>query len=66
MGVLQECNGTFSTALLENRTFYLISRDHNQPIKRPEFNEVLYKKDYVGLRKRQDYAVLILRTSYHF
>ena len=33
-------NGTFSIALLENGTFYLISRDHNQPIKRPEFNEV--------------------------
>ena len=38
-----ECNGTFSIALLENGTFYLLSRDHNQPIKRPEFNEVLYK-----------------------
>ena len=33
----------FSIALLENGTFYLISRDYNQPIKRPEFNEVLYK-----------------------
>ena len=33
----------FSIALLENRTFYLISRDHNQPIERPECNEVLYK-----------------------
>ena len=33
---------TFSIALLENGTFYLISHDHNQPIKRPEFNEVLY------------------------
>ena len=32
--------------LLENGTFYLISRDHNQPIKRPEFNEVLYKCIY--------------------
>ena len=30
-------------AVLENGTFYLISRDHNQPIKRPEFNDVLYK-----------------------
>ena len=32
----------FPIALLENGTFYLISRDHNQPIKRPEFNKVLY------------------------
>ena len=24
--------------------FYLISRDHNEPIKRPQFNEVLYKR----------------------
>ena len=32
----------FSIALLENGTFYLISHEHNQPIKRPEFNEVLY------------------------
>ena len=28
---------------IENGTFYLISRDHNQPIKLPEFNEVLHK-----------------------
>ena len=40
---LLECNGTYSIALLQNGTFYLISCDHNQPIKRPEFNEVLYK-----------------------
>ena len=33
-------NYCVSIALLENGTFYLISRDHNQPIKRPEFNEV--------------------------
>ena len=39
-----EFNGTFSIALLENGTFYLISRGLNQPIKRPEFNEVLYKE----------------------
>ena len=37
-------NGTFSIALLENGTFDLISRGNNQPIKRPEFNEVLYKE----------------------
>ena len=30
----------FFIALLENGTFYLTSRDHNQPIKPPEFNEV--------------------------
>ena len=40
--LLWNVNGTFSIALLENGTFYLISRDHNQPITRPEFNEVLY------------------------
>ena len=34
---------TFSIVLFENGTFCLISRDHNQPIERPEFNEVLYK-----------------------
>ena len=39
-----ECNG--KSALLENGTFYLISRDDNQPIKRPEFNEVLYNNQY--------------------
>ena len=37
-----------SIALMENGTFYLISRDHNQPIKRPEFNEVLYKIQYLA------------------
>ena len=36
-----ECNGTYSIALLGNGTFYSISRDHNQPIKRSEFNVVL-------------------------
>ena len=40
---MEKTNGTFFIALLENGTFYLILRDHNQPIKRPEFNEVLYK-----------------------
>ena len=32
--------------LLGNGTFYSISRDHNQPIERSEFNEVLYKLYY--------------------
>jgi hypothetical protein len=55
----KECNGinkTYSTialaksameripfALLGNGIFYSISRDHKQPIKRSEFNKVLYK-----------------------
>ena len=39
----RECNGTCSIALLENGIFYSISRDHKQPIKRSEFNKVLYK-----------------------
>ena len=34
---------------LANGTF-LISRDHNEPIKRPEFNEVLYKHSYCRSR----------------
>jgi hypothetical protein len=38
----RECNGTRSIALLGNGTFYSISRDHKQPIKRLEFNKVLY------------------------
>jgi hypothetical protein len=38
-----ECNGTRSIALLGNGIFYSISRDHKQPIKRLEFNKVLYK-----------------------
>ena len=37
-----ECNGTRSIALLGNRIFYSISRDHKQPIKRLDFNKVLY------------------------
>ena len=36
----------FSIALLGNRTFYSTSRDQNQPIKRSEFNKVLYKSVY--------------------
>ena len=46
----KECNctirfihGTRSIALLGNGIFYSISRDHKQPIKRLEFNKVLYK-----------------------
>jgi hypothetical protein len=36
-------NKTYSTiALLGNGIFYSISRDHKQPIKRSEFNKVLY------------------------
>ena len=35
--------GTYSIALLGNGIFYSISRDHKQPIKRSEFNKVLYK-----------------------
>jgi hypothetical protein len=41
----QECNGTYSIALLGNGIFYsAISRDHKQPIKRSEFKKVLYNK----------------------
>ena len=32
--------------LLGNGTFYSTSRDHNQPIERSEFNEVLHKLYY--------------------
>jgi hypothetical protein len=39
----QRGNGTYSIALLGNLIFYSISRDHKQPIKRSEFNKVLYK-----------------------
>ena len=42
----QECNGTYSIALLGNGIFYSISRDHKQPIKRSEFNKVLYNTLY--------------------
>jgi hypothetical protein len=42
-----ECNGTRSIALLGNGIFYSISRDHKQPIKRLEFNKVLYKGTYM-------------------
>jgi hypothetical protein len=42
----QECNGTYSIALLGNGVFYSISHDHKQPIKRSEFNKVLYKIIY--------------------
>ena len=41
-----ECNGTRSIALLGNVIFYSISRDHKQPIKRLEFNKVLYNTKY--------------------
>jgi hypothetical protein len=39
-------NGTRSIALLGNGIFYSISRDHKQPIKRLEFNKVLYNTDF--------------------
>jgi hypothetical protein len=39
--------------------FYSISRDHKQPIKRSEFNKVLYKK-YISPQKAQ-YKLLILK-----
>ena len=45
-------SGTFSIALLENGTFYLISGDHNQPIKQPEFNKVLYNQKYQNFQVR--------------
>jgi hypothetical protein len=56
-----ECNGTYSIALLGNGIFYLISRDHKQPIKRSEFNKVLYNiKPYcVG------YFANVLIYNYH-
>ena len=38
--------GTCSFALLGNGIFYSISRDHKQPIKRSEFNKVLYNTEY--------------------
>ena len=34
----------FHQSLEEIGTFYLISRVHNQPIKRPDCNEVLYSR----------------------
>ena len=44
-----------------NVTFYLISRHHNQPIQRPEFNEVLYIRKYLLrlLRKQANVFVKI-------
>ena len=42
----------FFIALLKNGTFYLISRDHNQPIKRPEFNEVLHNTLWLITKKQ--------------
>ena len=42
----QECNGTYSIALLGNGIFYSISRDHKQPIKWSEINKVLYNVPY--------------------
>ena len=53
---LLECNGTYSIALLRNGTFYLISCDYNQSIKRPEFNEVLYK--VLNCSSRKDHLLL--------
>ena len=55
------CNGKFSIALLENSTFYLISRDHNQPIKRPEFNEVLCDVDRLIYH---NWDSLIIRSNF--
>ena len=37
----------YTIALLGNRTFYSTSRDQNQPIKRYEFNKVLYNIEYL-------------------
>ena len=42
-----KCNGTYSIALLRILKFYLISCDHKEPIKRPEFNEKLYDTIYI-------------------
>ena len=40
---IAECTSAYSNALMGNMTFILsISRDHNQPIQRFEFSEVLY------------------------
>ena len=43
----KECNGIKRIVQLHsqrgNGIFYSISRDHKQPIKRSEFNKVLYK-----------------------
>ena len=48
-----ECNETYSIALSRNGKFYLISCDHKQPIKRPEFNEVYNIKWIPYNRKRR-------------
>ena len=59
----EECNGTISIALLENGTFYLISCNQNQPIKRPEFNEVLYDINYLLTAKFSFSLICSLRLS---
>ena len=56
----QECNGTYSIALLGNGIFYSISRDHKQPIKRSEFNKVLYNMLYYML-----YYILLFNIIYY-
>jgi ribosomal protein L33 len=52
---LQECNGTYSIALLGNGIFYSISHDREQPIKRLEFNKVLYNQ---GVSQKQKFCPL--------
>jgi hypothetical protein len=60
-----ECNGTRSIALLGNGIFYSISRDHKQPIKRLEFNKVLYKHLYpIRLKKYSDSWQVVPKFSF--
>jgi hypothetical protein len=58
----QECNGTYSIALLGNGIFYSISRDHKQPIKWSEINKVLYKSIYTAICL----AIIWYRSYFHY
>jgi hypothetical protein len=60
-----ECNGTYSIPLLGNGIFYSISRDHKQPIKRSEFNKVLYNTQYSNLTM-QEHPVAKGTTIYNY
>jgi ribosomal protein L33 len=57
----QECNGTYSIALLGNGIFFSISRDRKQRIKRLEFNKVLYNTEYCKLK----YYYNAIRVVFH-
>jgi hypothetical protein len=47
---------------LGNGIFYSISRDHKQPIKRSEFNKVLYKATFILVRLCQYYNMNSVET----